>query len=146
MSIELIELWHKRARPEPTERDFNVQLGCHMEEFAEMLAVVDSELPETRNALSVLHLLTSRLADQLKLGTATAYIDDDIEFLDSLADQIVTAVGVGHCAEMQISRAVDEVNESNWSKFDTSGEPVFNDAGKITKGPNYRKPDLSKFV
>lgn len=37
MSIESIELWHKRARPEPTDKDFNVQLGCHLEEVVEML-------------------------------------------------------------------------------------------------------------
>ena len=146
MSTEIIELWHKRARPVPTDRDFNVQMGCHLEEIAEMLAVVDSELPETRNALNILQLLTMRLADQLKLGTAVVYIDDDILFLDALADQVVTAVGVGHCCEMHITNAIDEVNKSNWSKFDSAGQPIFNEHGKIMKGPNYREPDLSAFV
>tara|TARA_B110000977_G_scaffold74745_1_gene101008 strand:+ start:495 stop:935 length:441 start_codon:yes stop_codon:yes gene_type:complete len=146
MSVELIELWHKRARPEPTDREFNVQLGCHLEEFAEMLAAIDSEIPETRNALNVLQLLTTRLGDQLKLGTAQVYIEAEVEFLDALADQIVTAVGVGYCCDMQITKAIDAVNASNWSKFDSAGQPIFNEHGKIMKGPNYHKPDLSAFV
>ena len=69
--IDSITMWHSRARPNPNEREMNVQLGCHLEEIAEMLEVLDSDIPETRNALSVLQLLTSRLADQLKLGTAS---------------------------------------------------------------------------
>lgn len=146
MSVELIELWHKRARPEPTTRDFNIQLGCHLEEISEMLGVLGSEIPETRNAMHVLQLLTSRLGDQLKIGTAEVFVDDDVEFLDSLADQVVTAIGVGHCLGMQTSQAVAEVNESNWSKFDSAGQPILNDHGKITKGPKYREPNLKPFV
>jgi len=144
--IDSITMWHSRARPNPNEREMNVQLGCHLEEIAEMLEVLDSDIPETRNALSVLQLLTSRLADQLKLGTTNVYIDNDVEFLDALADQVVTAVGVGYCAGLKITGAIEEVNTSNWSKFDSDGKPILNEAGKITKGPNYRKPDLSKFV
>ena len=62
--------------------------------------------------------------------------------LDSLADQIVTAVGVGVCAKMDMNAAVTEVNESNWSKFNYKGYPEFDENGKVKKGERYRKPDL----
>jgi hypothetical protein len=70
-------------------------------------------------------------------------IADRRELLDSLADQIVTAVGVGHCANMNVPEAVLRVNKSNWSKYDQDGQPIFKPNGKIDKGPNYVEPDLS---
>lgn len=140
MSIESIELWHKRARPTPRETHFNVQLGCHFEEICEMLAVINTTQNDTliraRSALAW-------LADGLKQGRISADITDRKEFLDSLADQVVTAVGVGHTAGMQTAAAVHKVNLSNWSKFDVEGYPIFDDHGKITKGPKYAPPDLS---
>jgi hypothetical protein len=83
------------------------------------------------------------LATAMKAGIATASILDGqrTDFLDSLADQVVTAVGVGHCAVMDMSEACKRVNKSNWSKF-VDGQPVFTDAGKIAKGPDYAPPDL----
>ena len=139
MSIDQIELWHKRARPEPNAKNFNVQLGCHLEEIVEMLAVVNTTHADTlvraRTALNW-------LATSLKNGTATAYITDRKEFLDSLADQIVTAVGTGHCATMKTTEAVAAVNTSNWSKFDKNGQPIFNENSKIAKGPDYMPPNL----
>ena len=139
MSTDQIELWHRRARPNPTEEDFNVQLGCHLEEIVEMLAVVNTThadaLVRARTALSW-------LADNLKNGNATAYITDRKEFLDSLGDQVVTAIGTGYCAGMKTADAVAAVNRSNYSKFDKNGYPIFNENGKIAKGPDYAKPDL----
>jgi hypothetical protein len=64
------------------------------------------------------------------------------DFLDSVADQIVTAAGAGHCAGMQVTEAVRRVNSSNWSKYDTNGKPIFDENGKIAKGPNYEPPNL----
>jgi predicted HAD superfamily Cof-like phosphohydrolase len=139
MSVDQIELWHKRARPNPNEENFNVQLGCHLEEIVEMLSVINTThadaLVRARTALSW-------LADNLKNGSASAYITDRKEFLDSLADQIVTSVGVGHCAGMKTAEAVTAVNRSNYSKFDKNGYPIFNDSGKIAKGPDYAPPNL----
>ena len=139
MSVDQIELWHKRARPEPTAEDFNVQLGCHFEEIVEMLAVVNT----THNdALVRARTALSWLADGLKKGLVTANITDRKEFLDSIADQIVTGVGCGHCAGMKTTEAVSAVNRSNYSKFDKNGYPIFNENGKVAKGPDYAPPNL----
>lgn len=137
MSIDSIELWHRRARPEPTPENLNVQLGCHIEEFIEML-----DATKFNGTWTNLRYELVLLADRLKANMESAEIVDRKEFLDSLADQIVTAVGVGHCAGMKTSDAVDAVSRSNWSKFDDEGFPIFNERGKIAKGPNYKQPYL----
>ena len=136
--IDNITLWHKRARPEPTEKDFDVQLGCHIEEFVEMLDSLTIRAEGFDKAIDALE----DVANGLKAGTLTVSSVDRGELLDSLADQIVTAVGVGHCAKMDMNAAVQEVNDSNWSKFNYKGFPEFDDNGKVKKGERYRKPNL----
>ena len=138
--IDNITLWHKRARPEPTYRDFEVQLGCHIEEFVEMmdsLSIYFDKI-QVNKALDALE----DLANGLKAGVLTVSSVDRGELLDALADQIVTAVGVGHCAKMDMNAAVQEVNDSNWSKFNYKGYPKFDENGKVKKGDTYRKPNL----
>ena len=137
--IDNITLWHKRARPEPTEKDFNVQLGCHIEEFVEMLdSLTISGFPGFFKAIDTIE----EIAEKLKDGSLTVSSVDRGELLDSLADQIVTAVGVGHCAKMDMNAAVQEVNDSNWSKFNYKGFPEFDENGKVKKGERYHKPNL----
>jgi predicted HAD superfamily Cof-like phosphohydrolase len=140
MSIESIALWHKRARPAPTKDQFNVQLGCHFEEICEQLAVVNTTHNDT---LVRARAALSWLADGLKRGHVTAEITDRKEFLDACADQVVTSLGVAHTAGMDGAEAVRRVNLSNWSKFDVDGQPIFNENGKIAKGPRYAPPDLT---
>ena len=72
-------------------------------------------------------------------------VKDRIGLLDSLADQIVTATGVGTFLGMNVPGALAEVNRSNYSKFE-DGEPVFNENKKVMKGKDYTPPDLTPFV
>ena len=128
MSTEAIELWHKRARPEPTAADFNVQLGCHFEEIEEMMRSIDTSDDELWHDVR-LQVLT--LAKLLKINELKATINDRNEFLDSIADQVVTGIGAAHCAGMKGAVACDRVNTSNWSKFDHNGQPIRDANGKI---------------
>lgn len=149
-SIRSITEWHQLARPEPDARAFSAQLGAHIEEFAEMLHALD--LPHNAIDGRVVYELEVLAAD-LKLGKLTLDPhhprDDSLfsreELLDSLADQVVTAAGVAHCAGMDFQGALAEVNRSNWSKFE-NGQPVFQPGGKIAKGQFYAPPDLTEFV
>jgi len=143
MSTDLIALWHERARPKPTEADFNVQLGCHFEEFAEMLETLRGGTDTIDAAVFSLHATVNLLAEGLKKGTVQVHLPPERreDFLDSLADQVVTAIGTGHCAHMRVVEAIRRVNTSNWSKF-VDGQPVFNATGKIAKPPGYAPPDL----
>lgn len=137
MSLDLINMWHQRARPNPTATNLGVQMGCHLEEVVEMLEALE---PTLTIASTIEHI--TYLADLWKSGKHYPMIADRKELLDSLADQIVTAVGVGHCANMNVPEACLRVNQSNWSKYDSDGQPIFKATGKIDKGPNYQQPDL----
>ena len=139
--IDEITLWHERARPEPTPRDFDVQLGCHIEEFSEMITALELNWDDNEELGYAMDIL-DEFADKLKSGAKSMSAVNRKELLDALADQIVTAVGVGVCAKMDMKAAVQEVNASNWSKFNYKGYPEFNEHGKVKKGANYRQPNL----
>lgn len=135
--IDLINLWFKRAVPTPTDKSRAVQYGVHLEEVTEMASV-------TNTSEELIQKLFSDSQYFKKYATSLSVYDRK-EFLDSLCDQIVTAVGVAYMNGFDIVGALQEVNRSNWSKFE-NGEPLFDENGKIKKGPNYSPPDLSKFV
>ena len=140
MNIIAIEDWHQQARPDPTERDFATQLGCHFEEVAEMLA--DLEFNDISGADTQLYKILMLHADLLKAGATRVKITDRANFLKELCDQVVTATGVAYCAQMDFPSALAEVDRSNWSKFDADGVPFRDANGKIMKGPDYSPPDL----
>jgi hypothetical protein len=144
MSLDPIKLWHERARPEPHNVHLNIQTGCHFEEVMEMAAVLTGVDEYSNMMIDRLHTALTTVSLGLKHGTIKFEIkpENRAEFLDSLADQIVTGVGVGHCANMNIVEATRRVNSSNWSKYDVNGKPIFNEHGKIMKGPSYEPPKL----
>lgn len=138
MTLKNVQLWHSRAVPQPDAKDFRVQLGCHVEEFIEMLDTLEFK---HRNWERVTELL-GILSHHLKTGLEDVTVRDRKEFLDSLADQVVTAIGAGYRAGVNVAEGVARVDTSNWSKF-VDGEPQFDANGKIAKGPHYVRPDLS---
>ena len=68
------------------------------------------------------------------------------ETADALTDILYVTYGAGHAFGINLDECFNEVQNSNMSKLDDNGKPIYNDAGKVMKGPNYFKPDLSKFV
>ena len=71
---------------------------------------------------------------------------DITEVADALTDILYVTYGAGHAFGIDLDSCFEEVQNSNMSKLGKDGKPIFNDAGKVMKGPNYYKPDLSKFV
>ena len=72
--------------------------------------------------------------------------NDLLEVADALTDILYVTYGAGHAFGIDLDRCFDEVHNSNMSKLGENGEPIYNESGKVMKGPNYFKPDLSKFV
>ena len=68
------------------------------------------------------------------------------EVADALTDILYVTYGAGHAFGINLDKCFEEVQNSNMSKLDQNGRPIFNDKGKVMKGPNYFKPDLSKFL
>ena len=69
-----------------------------------------------------------------------------VEVADALTDILYVAYGAGHAFGINLDKCFDEVQQSNMSKLDDHGNPIYNDSGKVMKGPKYFKPDLSKFI
>ena len=71
---------------------------------------------------------------------------DLLEVADALTDILYVTYGAGHAFGINLDECFDEVQKSNMSKLDLEGKPIFNDDGKVMKGPNYFKPNLKKFL
>ena len=69
-----------------------------------------------------------------------------LEVADALTDILYVTYGAGHAFGIDLDKCFEEVQNSNMSKLDKNGKPIYNDMGKVMKGENYFKPDLSKFV
>ena len=68
------------------------------------------------------------------------------EAIDALTDILYVTYGAGHAFGVNLDECFDEVQKSNMSKLGKDGKPIYNEAGKVMKGPGYFKPDLSKFI
>ena len=71
---------------------------------------------------------------------------DLVELADALTDILYVTYGAGHAFGINLDKCFDEVQRSNMSKLGDDGKPIYNEFGKVMKGPKYFKPDLSKFV
>ena len=71
---------------------------------------------------------------------------DLLEVADALTDILYVTYGTGHAFGINLDKCFDEVQSSNMSKLGEDGKPIYNEAGKVMKGPNYFKPDLSKYI
>tara|TARA_B100000900_G_scaffold399962_1_gene403091 strand:- start:566 stop:976 length:411 start_codon:yes stop_codon:yes gene_type:complete len=71
---------------------------------------------------------------------------DLLEVADALTDILYVTYGAGHAFGINLDKCFDEVQNSNMSKLGEDGIPIYNEAGKVMKGPNYFKPDLSKYI
>ena len=134
--ITATKKWFELAVPNPTEDNKRSQVGCHLEEVAEMAEAF---------GLEELQKYTHLWGDNFKENLVPLPEANRKALLDALCDQIVTAVGVGHMYGMDIIGALNEVNSSNFSKF-VDGKPVFKPNGKIAKGKNFVEPNLEPYL
>ncbi len=83
-----------------------------------------------------------------ELGELREALDrkDIKEVADALTDILYVTYGAGHAFGINLDKCFEEVQNSNMSKLDLDGKPIYNDKGKVMKGPNYFKPDLNKFI
>ena len=83
-----------------------------------------------------------------ELEELTDAIQDEnlLEVADALTDILYVTYGAGHAFGIDLDKCFEEVQNSNMSKLGEDGKPIYNEAGKVMKGPNYFKPDLSKYL
>ena len=99
--------------------------------------------------------LSSDKINQLRISLIKEELDelkeamnskDLLEVADALTDLLYVTYGAGHAFGIDLDKCFEEVQNSNMSKLDDNGKPIYNDKGKVMKGPNYFKPDLSRFI
>ena len=86
------------------------------------------------------------IKEELEELTEAMNNKDLLEVADALTDILYVTYGAGHAFGIDLDRCFEEVQNSNMSKLGEDGKPIYNEAGKVMKGPNYFKPDLSKFL
>ena len=117
------------------------KVGMFMKTFNQ--DVKDSSSLSTDKINSLRISLIKEELDELKQAISEKNL---IEVADALTDILYVTYGAGHAFGINLDKCFDEVQNSNMSKLDENGKPIYNDSGKVMKGPNYFKPNLSQFV
>ena len=120
--------------------NFN-KVGTFMKTFGQEVKTKPSFSSDKINKLRI-DLIKEEL-DELQEAMKN---NDLLEVADALTDILYVTYGAGHAFGIDLDKCFDEVQNSNMSKLDENSKPIYNDSGKVMKGPNYFKPDLSKFV
>ena len=120
--------------------NFN-KVGTFMKTFGQEVKTEPSLSTEKINKLRI-----DLIKEELQELTEAMNNKDLLEVADALTDILYVTYGAGHAFGIDLDKCFDEVQNSNMSKLDENGKPIYNEAGKVMKGPNYFKPDLSKFV
>ena len=135
--------WFKAAKPEPTKRDALIQQGCHLEEVVEHLASMEVEIEGLEELSYDLKANTKNQTDD-SIEDVMITINE-LELLDAICDQIVTAVGVGYMMGFDVEGALKEVIRSNNSKM-VGGKFIFDENGKIAKPKSFSEPNLKPYL
>ena len=117
------------------------KVGTFMKTFGQEVKMKPSFSTEKINKLRI-----DLIKEELEELTEAMNNKDLLEVADALTDILYVTYGAGHAFGIDLDKCFDEVQNSNMSKLGENGEPIYNESGKVMKGPNYFKPDLSKFV
>ena len=117
------------------------KVGVFMKTFGQNVKQSSSFSSEKINALRV-----SLIKEELDELIEAMNKKDLVEVADALTDILYVTYGAGHAFGINLDACFEEVQNSNMSKLDKDGKPIYNDKGKVMKGPNYFKPDLSKYI
>ena len=94
----------------------------------------------------IVNLRNSLIEEELSELKEAVNNKDINEIADALTDILYVTYGAGHAYGINLDKCFDEVQNSNMSKLGEDGKPIYNESGKVMKGPNYFKPNLKKFL
>ena len=95
---------------------------------------------------SIVQLRVDLIEEELNELKEAIKNNDIVEVADALTDILYVTYGAGHSFGVNLDKCFDEVQRSNMSKLGEDGNPIYNDSGKVMKGPNYSAPDLKKII
>ena len=120
--------------------NFN-KVGTFMKTFGQEVKTTPSFSTDKINKLRL-----DLIKEELSELTEAMNNKDLLEVADALTDILYVTYGAGHAFGINLDKCFEEVQNSNMSKLDVNGKPIYNESGKVLKGPKYFKPDLSKFI
>ena len=120
--------------------NFN-KVKTFMETFGQEVKIKPSFNTDKVNSLR--YDLIKEELDELKVAMVN---NDLLEVADALTDILYVTYGAGHAFGIDLDKCFSEVQQSNMSKIGPDGKPIYNESGKVMKGPNYFKPDLNKVL
>ena len=120
--------------------NFN-KVGIFMKTFGQEVKINPSFSSDKINKLRI-----DLIKEELEELREAMDNNDLLEVADALTDILYVTYGAGHAFGIDLDKCFDEVQNSNMSKLSENGEPIYNESGKVMKGPNYFKPNLLKFV
>ena len=120
--------------------NFN-KVGTFMKTFGQEVKTKPSFSTDKINKLRI-----DLIKEELNELTEAMNNKDLLEVADALTDILYVTYGAGHAFGINLDKCFEEVQNSNMSKLDDNGKPIYNEHGKVMKGPNYFKPDLKKFI
>ena len=112
-----------------------------METFGQEVKIKPSLSSDKINSLRI-----SLIQEELEELKKAIQDKDIVEVADALTDILYVTYGAGHAFGIDLDQCFNEVQNSNMSKLGDDGKPIYNENGKVMKGPNYFKPDLSKYI
>ena len=117
------------------------KVGIFMKTFGQDVKT-KAEFPSDK----IVSLRYDLILEELKELEQALKNQDLTEVADALTDILYVTYGAGHSFGINLDKCFEEVQNSNMSKLDKNGKPIYNEKGKVMKGPNYFKPDLTKFL
>ena len=117
------------------------KVGLFMKTFGQEVKIKGGLSTEKINELRI-----SLINEELEEFKEAIKNNDLKEVADALTDILYVTYGAGHAFGINLDKCFEEVQQSNMSKLSEDGKPIYNDAGKVMKGPKYFKPDLNKFL
>ena len=120
--------------------NFN-KVGTFMKTFGQEVKTKPSFSTDKINKLRL-----DLIKEELSELTEAMNNKDLLEVADALTDILYVTYGAGHAFGINLDKCFEEVQNSNMSKLDENGKPIYNELGKVMKGPNFFKPNLEKFI
>ena len=141
MILVIVHLYKNLIKHKGRKMSNFEKVGQFMKTFGQDVKT-KAEFPSDK----IVSLRYDLILEELKELEQALKNQDLTEVADALTDILYVTYGAGHSFGINLDKCFEEVQNSNMSKLDKNGKPIYNEKGKVMKGPNYFKPDLTKFL
>ena len=150
--VDQMKSWFEKVHPDPSDRDIRNQAANYLTSTTAFLlacqevASTSASREELGFSVNVIDFIQRRIKASSEGIDLNVTDLDRVMMLTALCAQIRACIGIAHMLEMDVGGALQELAESDLTKLDPDGRPVFNDKNLLSDGQSYRRPDYMQFV